>query len=73
MDVQHYQLGNMECIEIIQEALSPEEYQGYLKGNIIKYLYRGGFKDSKEKDLYKAADYAARLATGKWLSEQKDV
>jgi hypothetical protein len=36
----HYNYGNIECIEAIEESMTPEAYKGYLKGNTLKYLWR---------------------------------
>ena len=63
--------GGAECIDLIEAMLSPEERAGFLKGCAVKYLFRDGAKElgSKPKDRYKAADYACRLATGRWLAD----
>jgi hypothetical protein len=52
--------GTIECIEYIEDFLSHEEYIGYLRGNIAKYLHRWRYKNGQE-DLAKAAWYLARL------------
>lgn len=36
----HYNHGGVECIDAIQASLTAEEFRGYLKGNIIKYIWR---------------------------------
>jgi len=36
----HYKRGNIEAIEAIKESMTEEAYLGYLKGNILKYLWR---------------------------------
>lgn len=36
----HYTTGEVECIDAIQSALTVEEWRGYLKGNIFKYIWR---------------------------------
>jgi hypothetical protein len=57
----HYQSENgVECIDAIQAALTPEEYRGYLKGNILKYTWRERIKGGKES-LQKARWYLNRL------------
>lgn len=68
-DVSHYMTNGRECIEQICDHMGEEEYRGYLKGNVLKYLYREGDKADAQRDLEKAADYACRLAYGCWLSE----
>ena len=42
--------------------MSPEEYQGYLKGNAMKYLWRYKHKNGLE-DLKKAQIYVGWLVT----------
>ena len=56
----HYTGGNIECIEAIEAQLSEEEYRGYLKGNIAKYLWREKYKGGVES-LKKAEWYLKRL------------
>ncbi len=52
--------GAIECIDYIEDFLSKEEYIGYLRGNIAKYLHRWRYKNGVE-DLKKAEWYGARL------------
>lgn len=56
----HYGQGKIEAIEYISDFLTPEEYQGYLRGNIAKYLHRFPYKNGVE-DLRKASWYLDRL------------
>tara|TARA_R110000868_G_scaffold46507_2_gene153559 strand:- start:7965 stop:8252 length:288 start_codon:yes stop_codon:yes gene_type:complete len=56
----HYGQGKIEAIEYISDFLSPEEYKGYLRGNIAKYLHRYPYKSGIE-DLKKANWYLGRL------------
>ena len=56
----HYNTGSIECIEAIEEALTPEEMRGYFKGNCLKYLWRERYKNRVE-DLEKAYWYLGRL------------
>ena len=52
----HYAAGSIECIDAIEAQLSAEEFRGYLKGNIIKYLWReknkGGIESLKKAKWY---------------------
>lgn len=57
---EHYTSGSVECIEAIESQLTPEEYRGYLKGNVAKYLWREKQKGGKES-LEKAEWYLQRL------------
>ena len=56
----HYTDGGIECIEAIESALTSEEYRGYLKGNIQKYVWRERHKGGTES-LKKARWYLDRL------------
>ena len=57
----HYNTGNIECIEAIEESMTPEAYKGYLKGNCMKYLWRYDYKGKPVEDLEKAGWYLLRL------------
>lgn len=57
----HYNKGGMECIDYIEQQLSPEAFKGYLEGNMIKYMHRHKYKNGLE-DLKKAQWYLQRLA-----------
>lgn len=52
--------GGVECIEAIESSLTNEEYRGYLKGNIQKYVWRERHKGETES-LKKARWYLDRL------------
>ena len=56
----HYAAGNVECIDAIEAQLTPEEFRGYLKGNVAKYLWRERKKGGKES-LKKAKWYLNKL------------
>lgn len=53
---EHYTSGSVECIDAIKSALSLEEYRGYLKGNIMKYIFRERLKN-KDEDIRKGSQY----------------
>ena len=57
----HYNTGAVECIDAIQAALSAEEFQGYCRGNTMKYLWRCMYKGKSRQDLEKAKWYLDRL------------
>lgn len=56
----HYGQGKIECIEYIEDFLTREEFIGYLRGNIAKYLHRWRYKNGIE-DLRKAEWYQRKL------------
>jgi hypothetical protein len=56
----HYGQGEIEAIDYIKDTLTEEEWIGYLRGNISKYLHRWRYKNGLE-DLKKAQWYLNRL------------
>ena len=57
----HYNLGNIECIDAIEESMSSVAFKGYLKGNCMKYLWRYEYKGKQVQDLQKAGWYLNKL------------
>ena len=57
----HYNTGNIECIEAIEESMSSVAFKGYLKGNCMKYLWRYDYKGEQVEDLQKAGWYLQKL------------
>ena len=57
----HYTHGGIETIDFIQAKLTPEEFRGYLKGNILKYGSRLGHKENDMQDAGKLAWYTNKL------------
>jgi hypothetical protein len=53
---EHYNQGQIECIDAMKIVLTPEEFRGYLKGNVFKYLWREKDKNGNE-DLRKGKSY----------------
>lgn len=54
----YYNSNGLSPIGAMKQGLiSKEQYQGFLIGNIIKYVIRAGKKDDAIKDLEKAKDY----------------
>lgn len=56
---QHYNAGGIEAIEAILAATN-EQSEGYLQGNIMKYIWRYRYKNGLE-DLQKAQWYLSKL------------
>lgn len=56
----HYTNGNIECLDAMQAMLSPDEFIGFLRGNIFKYQWRYKLKNGVE-DLKKAQFYQNKL------------
>jgi len=57
----HYTKGSIECLDAIKASMSKEQYSGYLKGAILKYIWRMDYKGKAVEDLKKAAFYLERL------------
>lgn len=55
----HYKDMPVQPWTVMQAVLTPEEFRGFLKGNIIKYAMRQGRKDSD--DAGKALHYKQKL------------
>ena len=69
----HYTNGSIECIDAIEAALTPEEFRGYLKGNMLKYIWRERLKGGTES-IRKTQWYAMKLVgTDEKRPEQKSL
>lgn len=60
---EHYVNNGIEPIELMRKNFSPEEFQGFLQGNVLKYMLRYKKKNGLE-DLKKAQVYLG------WLIEE---
>ena len=62
---EHYKPGGIETIEYIRAKMTKEEFYGYIKGNVMKYVSRVDKKSDKllDKidDLKKAQWYLERM------------
>lgn len=61
---EHYKKGGLQVISILKKKMSPEEFKGFCKGNVLKYVLRADDKNGSE-DLEKALVYL------KWLIKAK--
>lgn len=57
----HYNQNPLECIDAIEGSMSTDEFAGFLKGNVLKYLWRYKHKGNPIEDLKKAEWYLAKL------------
>ena len=65
---EHYNTTELDPLQAYREGLlTEEEFKGFCKGNIIKYVYRYEQKNGID-DLKKARDYINELIS---LSERK--
>ena len=53
----HYNRKNIEAICAIEASMDAEDFQGYLKGNTLKYIWRYKYKTKPLEDLEKAQYY----------------
>lgn len=53
--------GGIECIEAIKAALGKDGFVAWLRGTILKYLWRGPHKGTPGLDAAKLSYYAKRL------------
>lgn len=56
----HYTHGGIETIDYLQAKMTQEQFEGYLLGNILKYVSRYPHKNGTE-DLRKAQWYINKL------------
>ena len=56
----HYMQSAVQPIEYMELTMTPEQYEGYLLGNVIKYVSRYRHKNGLE-DLRKAEVYMGWL------------
>lgn len=56
----HYSTGGIEAIDYIKAKLSKEEFMGFCRGNVIKYVTRAG-KKRGAKHCYQKAEYYLNL------------
>ena len=57
----HYRQGGIECIEAIKASMSQHGFRDYLKGNVMKYMWRYEHKGKAVEDIGKAIWYLNRL------------
>ena len=57
----HYKSMGVQPWDAMESWLSLEEFQGFLKGNAIKYLARAGKKAGLLSDVQKAQHYLEKL------------
>ena len=53
----HYKT-DVQPIEVMEANMTPEEFRGFLRGNIIKYVCRLGRKDDEVQEVNKIIRYA---------------
>ena len=57
----HYTAGDIDCIDAIESSMELDAFCGYLKGNVMKYMWRYNLKNNPVEDLKKARWYLDKL------------
>ena len=68
---QHYADSGIQCIEAIEASMSEEALRGFLKGNVLKYVWRYEKKNGLE-DLKKAKWYLKELIAHLELEQEAE-
>ena len=58
---EHYNKLDVEAIDLIEMSMTRNEFLGYLKGNVLKYIIRYKHKGKAAEDLGKCIWYLTRL------------
>lgn len=67
----YYDAGGIEVNTVIKAKLTPEQYEGWLLGNVIAYSLRLNHKGTPERDAEKLANYSLWLRDH--LQQQPEV
>ena len=57
----HYNMLEVEAIDIIAMSMTEDDFLAYLKGNALKYIIRYKHKGNPEQDISKAIWYLEKL------------
>ena len=57
----HYTAGGIETIDFMKAKSTKEEFHGYLRLTVLKYLSRGPYKQDALEDYKKARWFLTRL------------
>ena len=57
----YYDVGDISVMDVIKAKLTPEQFEGFLLGNTIKYALRLNHKGCKDRDAVKLANYSKLL------------
>ena len=58
---EHYNKLDVEAIDLIEMSMTSNEFLGYLKGNVLKYIIKYRHKGKAAEDLGKCLWYLTRL------------
>lgn len=68
----YYDGGGIETIEVMRAKLTPEQFEGFLLGNILKYSCRANFKGCFERDIDKVGVYQQLLRHHRKVMSKKE-
>jgi NTP pyrophosphatase (non-canonical NTP hydrolase) len=57
----YYDAGGIEVLDVIRAKLTPDQYKGWLLGNLIKYSCRANHKNQYARDVEKMDFYGTEL------------
>ena len=57
---QHYKTMPVQPWDVMESVLTPDEFRGFLRGNVVKYAMRAGRKEGSD-DANKARHYMLKL------------
>ena len=58
---EHFIILDFDAIDLIEMSMTRNEFLGYLKGNVLKYIIRYRHKGKAAEDLGKCLWYLTRL------------
>jgi len=57
----HYKISDgVQCIDFIEASMTKDEFRGYLRGNILKYIFRC-YKKNGIEDIRKSEWFIKKL------------
>lgn len=68
----HYASGSVECIDAIKASMTTDAFKGYLRGSILKYIWRMFYKGKPLQDAEKAQWYLTKLISEVEVEATKD-
>lgn len=69
----HYNTGKYEVIEVLEDNLTEDQFEGFLLGNALKYIMRCQTKGNTVQDIKKANWYLNRLADFIEKQEEEEI
>jgi len=57
----HYNMLDVEAIDLIEMSMTRDDFLGYLEGNAMKYIIRYKHKGKPDQDISKAIWYLEKL------------